>query len=106
VPGAAQALVLASRSPQRRAILAQLGIAFEVFATDVEEITAGDPVEVARTNALAKALSTIVRIPHLRSREFPIFGWVVEAGSEGREAGAVAAHAVAVAVDLKHGGVV
>jgi septum formation protein len=48
-------LILASRSPQRRAILEQLGIAFEVLAVDVEEIAAGDPVEVARANALAKA---------------------------------------------------
>jgi septum formation protein len=32
-----------------------LGIAFEVLAVDVEELTAGDPVEVARANALAKA---------------------------------------------------
>jgi septum formation protein len=50
-------LVLASRSPQRRAILQQLGIAFEVLPTDVEEIAAGDPVEVARSNALAKAMA-------------------------------------------------
>jgi septum formation protein len=48
-------LILASRSPQRRAILEQLGIAFEVLAVDVDEIAAGDPVEVARANALAKA---------------------------------------------------
>jgi septum formation protein len=49
------ALILASRSPQRRAILEQLGIAFEVLAVDVEEIASGDPVEVARANALRKA---------------------------------------------------
>jgi septum formation protein len=48
-------LVLASRSPQRRAILAQLRIAFEVVEVDVEEIAAGDPVAVARANALRKA---------------------------------------------------
>jgi len=48
-------LILASRSPQRRAILEQLGIAFEVLVVDVEELAAGDPVEVARANALAKA---------------------------------------------------
>jgi septum formation protein len=48
-------LILASRSPQRRAILEQLGIAFEVLVVDVDEIGAGDPVEVARANALAKA---------------------------------------------------
>jgi septum formation protein len=50
-------LVLASRSPQRRAILEQLGIAFEVVAVDVDEIAAGIPHEVARENALMKALA-------------------------------------------------
>ena len=48
-------LILASRSPQRRAILQQTAIAFEVLAVDVTEIAAGDPVQVARANALAKA---------------------------------------------------
>lgn len=48
-------LLLASRSPQRRAILEQLGIAFRVVEVDVDEIAAGDPIEVARANALAKA---------------------------------------------------
>jgi septum formation protein len=48
-------LILASRSPQRRAILQQLGIAFEVLAVDVVEIATGDPLQVARANALAKA---------------------------------------------------
>jgi len=49
------ALVLASRSPQRRAILERLGIAFTVRATDVPEMAQGDPGEVARENALRKA---------------------------------------------------
>jgi len=47
--------VLASRSPQRRAILRQLGIDFDVRATDVEELSDGDPIEVARENARRKA---------------------------------------------------
>jgi len=55
MPPLAQPLVLASRSPQRRAILEQLGIAFEVVHADVEEIDDGDPIEVARANALRKA---------------------------------------------------
>ena len=49
------ALVLASRSPQRRAILEQLRIAFEVLPVDVDEISSGIAREVARENALAKA---------------------------------------------------
>jgi septum formation protein len=48
-------LVLASSSPQRRAILERLGVAFTVRATDVEEIAQGDPARVAIANALAKA---------------------------------------------------
>jgi septum formation protein len=48
-------LVLASRSPQRRAILEQLGIAFVVEPVDVVELQAGVAHEVARANALAKA---------------------------------------------------
>ncbi|MEA2217633.1 MAG: nucleoside triphosphate pyrophosphatase [Solirubrobacteraceae bacterium] len=51
----AEPLILASRSPQRRAILDQLRIAFEVLAVDVEEIADGEPVRVARANALRKA---------------------------------------------------
>jgi septum formation protein len=62
-PVPTDALILASRSPQRRAILAQLGIAFEVEPADIEELGAGDPVEVARANALAKAAAAADRRP-------------------------------------------
>jgi septum formation protein len=48
-------LVLASASPQRRAILTQVGIPFDVRPADVEEETAGDPVAVAEANARRKA---------------------------------------------------
>ena len=48
-------LVLASRSPQRKAILEQLGIGFRVEPADVEELTEGDPREVVVENALRKA---------------------------------------------------
>src|SRR4051794_11005631 len=48
-------LTLASASPQRRAILEQLGIEFEVQPSDVEELTEGDPREVVLENALRKA---------------------------------------------------
>jgi septum formation protein len=48
-------LILASRSPQRRAILEQLGVAFEVRVADVEELVAGPPDEVAIENAYRKA---------------------------------------------------
>ena len=48
-------LVLASRSPQRRAILTQLGIAFDVLPADVAEETDGDPADVVLRNAQRKA---------------------------------------------------
>jgi septum formation protein len=51
-------LVLASRSPQRRAILEQLGIPFTVAPADVPEIEAGDPAAVAVENAARKAAAT------------------------------------------------
>ena len=48
-------LVLASRSPQRRAILETLGVPFVVRPADVVERTTGHPHEVALENALRKA---------------------------------------------------
>ena len=50
-------LVLASASPQRRAILAEAGFAFAVRPADVAEETDGDPAEVAELNARRKALA-------------------------------------------------
>ena len=52
---AAERLILASRSPQRRAILEQLGVDFRVEPPEVEEVTGGDPRAVALDNALRKA---------------------------------------------------
>jgi septum formation protein len=48
-------LILASRSPQRRAILEQLGIEFSVRVPDVKELTEGPPHEVAIENAYRKS---------------------------------------------------
>jgi septum formation protein len=54
--GKASPLLLASRSPQRRAILEQLGIRFEVQPQDVSELGAGaDPELVVLENARRKA---------------------------------------------------
>jgi septum formation protein len=55
-------IVLASRSPQRREILARLGLEFEAIAPEVEELTAGKPEEVVVENARRKARA--VRRPH------------------------------------------
>jgi septum formation protein len=48
-------LTLASASPQRRAILTQLGVEFEVVVPDVEELTDGEPSLVVQENARRKA---------------------------------------------------
>jgi septum formation protein len=52
---APEPLVLASRSPQRRAILEQLGVDFRPEAPDVEELSGGDPRAVVLENARRKA---------------------------------------------------
>jgi len=47
--------VLASGSPQRRAILERVGVPFTVRAGDVPELERGDPAAVSVENALRKA---------------------------------------------------
>ncbi len=56
-------LILASRSPQRRAILEQVGIAFSVRAADVPELLEGDPEAVSVENARRKAREVAARAP-------------------------------------------
>jgi septum formation protein len=48
-------LVLASSSPQRRSILARLGVSFTVRPHGVQESSRGDAAEVALMNAVRKA---------------------------------------------------
>jgi septum formation protein len=50
-------LILASRSPQRRAILEQLGVEFRVEPPDAEELDGGDPRRTVVENALRKVRS-------------------------------------------------
>ncbi|HEY8625494.1 MAG TPA: Maf family protein [Solirubrobacteraceae bacterium] len=57
------ALILASASPQRRAILEQLGITHEVRPADVPELDTGPPVEVAVENAYRKAAAIAPSAP-------------------------------------------
>jgi nucleoside triphosphate pyrophosphatase len=54
-------LVLASRSPQRRAILERLGVEFAVRPAGVAELEQGEPETVARENALRKARAAVPR---------------------------------------------
>jgi nucleoside triphosphate pyrophosphatase len=59
VPG----LILASRSPQRRAILEQLGLSFSVLTPEVEELESGPPDEIAIENAYRKATAVAAGFP-------------------------------------------
>jgi septum formation protein len=79
--GGAERLVLASRSPQRRAILEQLGIPFAVRSADVAEAGAGVPEAVAAENARRKALAVdaapgevVLGVDTLVALEGEIFG--------------------------------
>jgi septum formation protein len=56
-------LVLASRSPQRRAILEQIGVEFTVDVPNVDELHTGPPHEVALENAYRKASAVAARAP-------------------------------------------
>ena len=53
----AEPLILASRSPQRRAILQQLGVEFRVEPPEAEELAGGDARKVVVENSLRKARS-------------------------------------------------
>ncbi|HEX3873010.1 MAG TPA: Maf family protein [Solirubrobacteraceae bacterium] len=55
-------VVLASGSPQRRAILELLGVDFVVSVSDVAELGVGDPETVARENAVRKARTVAGRL--------------------------------------------
>ena len=50
-------MILASGSPQRRAILEQLGVAFTVVVPEVAELSSGPPEEVVLENAHRKAVA-------------------------------------------------
>jgi septum formation protein len=56
-------LVLASASPQRWAILAQLGIPFEIVVSGVEELEAPPAAQTALENARRKALAVAAEHP-------------------------------------------
>jgi septum formation protein len=54
-------IILASRSPQRRALLKSLGLTFTAIPSDVEETSEGEPREVVLANALAKGHAIAAR---------------------------------------------
>jgi septum formation protein len=54
-------VILSSRSPQRMAILEQLGVGFRAEAPEVEELATGEPRALVRENALRKARAVDAR---------------------------------------------
>jgi septum formation protein len=72
-------LVLASGSPQRRAILERLGARFTVWPSGAQELEHGEPRAVARENALRKARA--VRAAGARGRILGVDTLVALAGS-------------------------
>lgn len=108
-----QPLVLASASPQRRAILERLGVRFTVRPTDVREIERGDPAEVASENALLKACAarlhveeTVLGVDTLVALEGQIYGKPVdrEAARDTLRALGGATHTVFSGLALLRGG--
>jgi septum formation protein len=87
-------LLLASRSPQRRAILEQLGIPFEVVAPQWEELAGDEPTETVRANALGKARSVAPGGPAAR----PVLGVDTEVVLDGRVFGKAETEAEAEAM--------
>lgn len=56
-------LILASASPRRKALLEQFGLEFTVQVVPTQEQEEGEPLEVAKNNALAKAVPISIRNP-------------------------------------------
>ena len=91
-------LLLASGSPQRRAILEQIGVRFEVRVSGVEEVEQGPAIEVALENAYRKAAAVAAGA----RTNLPILGvdTVVSLGTEifGKPADAVEAREMIAAL--------
>jgi septum formation protein len=90
-------LVLASGSPQRRAILDDLGLAFEVRASDVAEEEAGAPRVVASENARRKALAVAADAP-----DDVVLGCDTLVATDGREIWGKPADVDAARATLRH----
>jgi nucleoside triphosphate pyrophosphatase len=74
-------IVLASTSPQRRAILEQLGIPFELAAPDFEEL-AEDPLELAagKARSIAADERPVLGVDTIVRCEGRVYGKPVDAG--------------------------
>ncbi len=91
-------LVLASTSPQRRAILTALGVAFRIERPDYDEVPIpGTPEEVVQERALGKARSVAQR-----TTDRPVLGVDTEVVVDGGEVLGQPADATAARAMLAH----
>jgi septum formation protein len=67
-------LVLASGSPQRRAILELLGVDFVTRVSGAAELAVGEPSDVALENALRKARTVAASLAGAAHGELPVLG--------------------------------
>jgi septum formation protein len=94
----AASLILASASPQRRAILTQIGVAFDVRIPSVDELSDGPAAEVALENAYRKAAAIapaelpVLGVDTVVSLGARIFGKPRDAGHAAEMLGALAGH--------------
>ena len=58
-----RSLILASSSPRRQELLAQMGLGFQVYAPEVDEDLEGSPEQVVRALAERKALAAARQYP-------------------------------------------
>ncbi|MBA2347070.1 MAG: septum formation protein Maf [Solirubrobacterales bacterium] len=115
MPSGGEPLILASASPQRRAILTQLGVRFEVRPADVDELSVGIPEEVAQANASRKASviyadaapgSRVLGVDTLVTLDGEIFGKPADANAAATTLGRLAGrtHEVLSGIVLLGGG--
>ncbi len=83
----ARRLILASGSPQRRAILAALGVAFELRPAPLEEIVDGEPAAMAAENARRKALAVAAELAGDEAGEVAVIGVDTVVALDGRPLG-------------------
>jgi septum formation protein len=77
------AIVLASKSPQRKTLLRALGLDFRTIPSDIKEETEGEPLDVVLVNALAKARAVAAR----RRKPALVIGCDTEVVIDGRALG-------------------
>lgn len=103
-------LTLASRSPQRKAILEQLGVPFTITVPDVEERADGDPEKLVTENALRKVRAVpgelVLGVDTTVALDGRIFGKPADEAAAERALGALSGrtHAVWSGIALRRGG--